>query len=116
MEIPFPTSFIQEPTASGTATGLTKAEEVVLTLPDKLTSGTAINIQTGVYAGGGPATVEGTATLTLPVAFDTDALVQVIINGLEQKKPEDVSRTSSTQLTFSDKLKKNTIIKVRTFS
>ena len=108
--------FIHEPAATGT-TGLTKAEEVILTLPDNnLTAGTAINIQNGTYPGGGPATVEGTATLTLPSTFVTDAEVQVFLNGQEIKKGTDTIRASSTQLTFSDRLKKDDQIKVRIFS
>jgi len=104
--------FIHEPAVGG---GATAADEAILTLPDKLTSGTAINIQTGVYAGGGPATITGSTTLTIPVAFDTDALIQVLVNGKEQYKgaAKDVFRSSSTQLTFNDDVKKDGIVKVR---
>ena len=106
--------FISEP--AGAAAGLTQAEETILTLPDALASGTAINIRTGVYAGGGPATVEGTTTLTLPTTFTTDAEITVLLNGQEIKKGDDVIRASSTQLSFSTGLKKDDQIKLRIFS
>lgn len=116
MSTVFP-GFIHEPSSGGVASGLTQAEEVILTLPDNdLTIGTAISIQTGVYAGGGPATVEGTATLTLPASFATDALIQVLLNGQEIKRGTDVTRTSATQVSFAEKLKKDDQIKIRIFS
>lgn len=109
--------FIQEPSSGGGGTGLTTALEVILTFQEIVPSGTAINIQTGAYGGQViPPIVEGTTTITLPAAFNTDALIQVLLNGLEQKKPQDVARASATQVTLSDKLKKNTILKVRIFA
>ena len=90
--------------------------EVILTFKETISAGTAINIQTGAYAGQVLApTVEGTLTLTLPSAFNTDATHQVLMNGLELKKPGDVLRASSTQLSFSDKIKVNHILKVRIY-
>ena len=90
--------------------------EVILTFAENVSAGTAINIQTGAYAGQVLApTVEGTTTLTLPSTFNTDATIQVIMNGLELKKPGDVIRASSTQLSLSDKIKKSHILKVRIY-
>lgn len=107
--------FIYEPAVSGGSALV--VQEVVITFAEKVPSGTAINIQTGSYAGQvNPPTVEGTTTLTLPVTFNTDASLQVILNGSELKKPEDASRTSSTQLTLSDKVKNGAILKVRSYS
>ena len=93
--------------------------EVILTFAEGIASGVAIDIQTGAYAGQVlPPTVEGTTTLTLPAAsvFNDAATIQVIMNGLELKKAGgDVIRASSTQLSFSDKIKKNHILKVRIY-
>jgi len=107
---------IHEPQSEGGAGGTVTAEEVILTFPDNVSSGTAINIQDGTYAGGGPATVEGSMTLTLPAAFNTDALIQALLNGQEIKKGDDVTRVSSTQLSFSIKLKKDDQVKVRQYA
>ena len=97
--------------------GGTTVEEVILTLTDNnLTAGVAMSIQTGIYAGGGPATVEGTATLTLPATFITDANIIALLNGQEIKKGTDVLRASSTQVTFSEKLKTTDQVKIRIFS
>lgn len=90
--------------------------EVVITFHETVPAATAINIQTGAYSGQTLApTVEGTTTLTLPVTFSTDALIQVMLNGLELKKPEDVARASATQITLTDRIKRNTILKVRKY-
>lgn len=107
--------FIQEASTAG-AGGLSTAQEVILTFHETVPAGTAINIQTGAYGGQViPPTVEGTTTITLPTTFNTDANIQVLLNGLEIKKPEDAARASATQLTFSDRLKRNTILKVRQY-
>ena len=109
--------FIHEPATLESLGALSKAEEVILTLPDNaLTAGTAISIQTGIYAGGGPATVEGTTTLTLPATFNTEALVSVLLNGMELKRGVDVIRASSTQVSFAWRLLKRDQVKIRIFS
>jgi len=107
--------FITEPSTSASG-GLTTAQEVILTFHERIPSGTAINIQTGAYAGQViPPTVEGTTTMTLPADYNTNTLIQVILNGLEKKKPNDAARASATQLTFAARIRKNTILKVRQY-
>jgi len=107
--------FIHEPQSGGT-TGLTGAREVILTFHETVPAATAINIQTGAYPGQiVPPTVEGTTSIVLPATFNTDALIQALLNGLELKKPEDVARASATQITFTDRIKRDTILKVRQF-
>lgn len=106
--------FIHEPPAAPSPA--TVVDEVILTFNESVPSGTAINIQTGAYAGQVvPPTVEGSTTITLPTDFNTDAKIQAILNGLDLKKGGDISRTSATQVTMSDKLKSGDILKVRKF-
>ena len=103
--------------------GSVTVEEVTLELPDTVSSGTAINIQTGVYGGGGPATVFGD-TITLPgtgAAYKGDGRIQVYLNGQNLYKgssggDESANWVSTTQLSFDVKIKKFSIIKVLKFS
>ena len=96
---------------------MSSVDEVILTLNDSAyTSGTALNIQTGVYAGGGPATVEGSATLTLPATFISDAGITVLLNGQEIKKGTDVTRISATKVALSIDLDTDDQIKIRIIS
>lgn len=99
--------------------GFTTVSEVVLSFPDTVAAGTAINIQTGVYGGGGPATVYGDV-ITLPtsgVAFKADGQFQVYLNGQNLFKGDSIGDetanwVSTTQLAFDVKVKKFSIIKV----
>lgn len=114
------------PTYNGTFTVTRKGKsanldtlEVVLEFPDTVPIGTAINIQTGVYVGGGPATVVGD-TITLPqtgAAFAADGAIQVLLNGQNLERgsmlgSEEAQWVSTTQLAFSMKVKKGSSIKV----
>lgn len=83
--------------------------EVVLTFPGAVVAGTAINVQTGVYAGGGPADVDGD-TVTLPataVEFDEDAKVEAFMNGnrLHKGTGNDIQWASTTQVTLTNALR-----------
>lgn len=80
--------------------------EVVLTFPDLVSTGTAINVQTGVYAGGGPATVNGD-TITFPataVEFNGNGGIEILLNGVELEKGLNakcgVLWASTTQITL----------------
>jgi len=103
--------------------GFTTVSEVILSFPDTVPAGTAINIQTGVYGGGGPATVFGDL-ITLPAVgatFKTDGRVQVHLNGQNLFKGDSIGDetanwVSSTQLAFDVKVKKFSIVKVVTIS
>ena len=105
-----PWPFIEEPSSAGS--GGVVVDEVILTLPDGCPAGTAIHVQTGVYAGGGPAAVEG-ATLTLD-AFTPNT--SILVNGQAVKLTDDVTRVSATQLSFSVDLKADDQIKVRQYA
>lgn len=71
--------------------------------------GTVINIQTGVYAGGGPATVEGDTATLLPgsgVTFVNEGDAQVALNGSTLRKgtalsPRVVQWVSPTEISLS---------------
>lgn len=99
--------------------GGTIAREATLEFPDTVPAGTAINIQTGVYGGGGPATVFGD-TITLPAtgaAFKGDGLIQVYLNGQNLYKgsgigDETANWVSTTQIALDVVIKKFSIIKV----
>jgi len=84
--------------------------EIVLTFPDQVAPGTAINIRTGAYSGGGPAAVEGdVATITLPgngADFEGDGRSVVTLNGQELNRgsgagDDEAQWVSATQLRFS---------------
>lgn len=66
---------------------------------------TAINIQTGVYAGAGsPATVTRDTNVTLPssaAAFNDDGRIEITLNGQELEKGVDVLWVSTTQISIS---------------
>ncbi len=80
---------------------------VVLTFPDTLVAGTPVNVQTGIYAGGGPATVEGDViTLGASGAEFVDQGILVSWNGqlLDRGNmlgSKEAQWVSSTQLAFS---------------
>ncbi len=101
--------FINEPGVSGlTAIDI---ELVTITLNDEaLTSGTVLNIQSGVYAGGGPAGVVGDS-ISLPSPLD-DTIV-FLLNGQEILSGTDVVRVSATQISFNCDLRADDQIKVR---
>lgn len=94
-------------------------QEVVLTFPDTVPIGTAFNIQTGVYSGGGPATVAGDS-ITLPnngADFVDFGEIQVYLNGQNLEKGASLGSgeaqwVSSTQLALWRKIKKGSTIKV----
>lgn len=94
-------------------------DEVVLSFPDTVPADTAINIQTGVYGGGGPATVFGDA-ITLPAtgaAFKGSGNIQVYLNGQNLFKgdsigDESANWVSSTQIALDVVIRKFSIIKV----
>lgn len=94
-------------------------DEVVLTFPDTVLADTAINIQTGVYGGGGPATVYGDI-IVLPasgVAFKDSGNIQIYLNGQNLFKgdsigDEEANWVSTTQIAISSKVKKFSTIKV----
>lgn len=94
-------------------------QEVVLTFPDTVPIGTAFNIQTGVYSGGGPATVVGDS-ITLPnngTDFVDFGEIQVYLNGQNLEKGASLGSgeaqwVSSTQLSLWRKIKKDSTIKI----
>jgi hypothetical protein len=88
--------------------------EVLLTFSATVASGTAINIQTGVYAGAGsPATVDNDTNVTLPTTgskFKDDARIEVILNGQDLTKGDgsgngEAEWVSTTQIKLSMKIK-----------
>lgn len=94
-------------------------EEAVLVFPDAVPAGTAFNIQTGVYGGGGPATVFGDV-ITLPssgVTFKGDGRIQIYLNGQNLFKgsslgDEEANWFSTTQLSLWRTIKKFSTIKI----
>jgi len=99
--------------------GLATVNEVVLTFPDTVPADTAVNIQTGVYGGGGPAAVFGDL-ITLPttgVLFKGDGRVQVYLNGQNLFKGDSIGDeaanwVSTTQIALDVKIKKFSILKI----
>lgn len=84
--------------------------------------GTAINIQTGVYAGAGsPAAVAGDTNVVLPAtgtAFKDDGRIEVTLNGQELTKGDgsgngEAEWVSTTQIKLSLKVKPSGAIMVR---
>jgi len=100
--------------------GATAVDEVVLTFPDTLAPGTAFNIKTGVYGGGGPATVEGDQ-IDLPATgalFAADGKFTVHWNGQLLKKgasggAAEANWASSVQLSLSSRIRPGNEITVR---
>ncbi len=93
------------------------SREVILTFPDTLPAGTSVNIQTGVYAGGGPASIDG-PSLELPPtgeAFVDEGFIIVAHNGQILNKgkilgEDEAQWVSLTEIAFDrDILSGNTI-------
>jgi len=87
-----------------------------------VTPGTAINIQTGVYAGAGsPAAVTGDSNVTLPAsgaAFKDDGRIECHLNGQDLPKGDGSGNgiaewVSATQIKLSLKVKPKDTIMVR---
>jgi len=96
--------------------------EVLLVFSALVAVGTAIDIQTGVYAGAGsPATVTNDVNVTLPVAgatFKDDGRIMVLLNGQELNKGDGSGNgvaewASATQLKFNVKIKSGGCVIVR---
>ena len=96
--------------------------EVILAFAETVAPGTAINIQTGVYAGAlSPATIKGDSNVTLPltgVLFADDGRIEVHLNGQELDKGDGSGNgaaewVSSTQIKLSLKLKNGSMLMVR---
>jgi hypothetical protein len=100
---PSAVAFIQATAASAVA-GL---REVTLKFPGPVAPGTAVNIQTGAYSGGGPATLMGDVPPTgvsLPpsaLAFLNEGAITVLLNGQGLTKGVDVIWVSPTQVSFT---------------
>jgi len=126
-----PTTILTVPNGSLTAGGAGEAilaftsfelREVVLVFSAQVAAGTAIDIQTGVYAGAGsPATVINDTNVTLPVtgaAFMDDGRIEVILNGQDLDKGNgtgngDADWVSTTQIALNTKIKNNGLVIVR---
>jgi hypothetical protein len=126
-----PTTILTVPNGSLTAGGAGEAilsftsfelREVVLVFSAAVNAGTAIDIQTGVYAGGGsPATVVNDTNVTLPTtgaAFMGDGRIEVILNGQDLDKGDGTGNgsaewVSTTQIKLNVKIKNNGLIIVR---
>lgn len=127
----FPTTKIVVPNDTLMTGGLGEAaldfnafalREVVLTFSALVAAGTAINVQTGAYAGAGsPATIKGDVDVTLPAvgaAFAGDARIEIKLNGQELDKGDGTGNgiaewVSSTQLKINLKIKPSGMVLVR---
>jgi hypothetical protein len=96
--------------------------EVFLEFSASVAPGTAINIQTGVYAGAGsPATVRGDTNVTLPAsgaAFADDGRIEITLNGQELEKGagiglQEAQWVSSTQIAFSIRISPGNVVAVK---
>lgn len=96
--------------------------EVLLTFTELVAPGTAINIQTGVYAGtNSPAAVDNDVNVTLPAsgaAFKDDGRIEVHLNGQELAKGDGSGNgvaewVSSTQIKLNLKIKNQGCVLVR---
>ena len=96
--------------------------EVLLVFSALVAVGTAIDIQTGVYAGAGsPATVTNDINVTLPAigaTFKDDGRIMVLLNGQELNKGDGTGNgvaewASATQLKFNVKIKSGGCVIVR---
>lgn len=96
--------------------------EVFLEFSATVAPGTAINVQTGVYAGAGsPATVRGDANVTLPAAgvtFADDGRIEITLNGQELEKGSglgvrEAQWVSSTQIALALRIQPGNVLAVK---
>lgn len=96
--------------------------EVFLEFSGQVAPGTAINIQTGVYAGAGsPATVRGDTNVTLPssgATYADDGRIEITLNGQELEKgaglgQQEAQWMSSTQIALSIRILPGNVLAVK---